>query len=123
MASSSANSGPLAAQGQIDADQVSAGQKMLSATWGSLLTSLLGAFDHFVRSSNRIGLIGMIADELTQSHHSMLSVCAFSRRQAQLSLRSLLPIPREHSKRFQRILGLLRVVGRYSGWEIMQRCV
>ncbi|KAL1970134.1 hypothetical protein VTN77DRAFT_6539 [Rasamsonia byssochlamydoides] len=41
MASSSANSGPLAANGGVDIEQISASQKMLSATWGSLLTSLL----------------------------------------------------------------------------------
>jgi solute carrier family 25 protein 39/40 len=37
------NSGPLAATTQgSDVVQISVGQRMMSATWGSILTSLLG---------------------------------------------------------------------------------
>jgi hypothetical protein len=44
MASSKSNSGPMAADREVAVEQVSASQKMLSATWGSLFTSLLGTF-------------------------------------------------------------------------------
>lgn len=36
------NSGPLAAAQASDVVQISVGQRMMSATWGSILTSLLG---------------------------------------------------------------------------------
>jgi hypothetical protein len=42
MTTLSSNGGPLAATANGDTIQVSAGQRMLSATWGSVLTSLLG---------------------------------------------------------------------------------
>lgn len=60
---------------------ISAGQKMMSATWGSVLTSVLG------KTTQKHPIV-TFADGFIKSHHSMSSVLGYSHNRDFLPLQT-----------------------------------